>query len=372
MNSIISRTILAAGLVFLSFTTFSQSIIKPKKGEEIKAQIISTEGALVEYKLYYFQEGASFTIAKSEIQYIKYPDGRMETFDPPAPSASPSTTPSYTAPSGDVTKALDKVAQQLKELKTGQDGQTKTLNETLNSLNTTLTSLKTTIEQGNKQTEETNTKLTTLNNAVKELNEKSDSKTAGENNAITPRKFGMGVSFITNYLLSNFSERGESDNPTINSNEVFYSGLLMGAGFNMIVSTRMDKKVGFRYEPEFNVASRFSSRKVGNDKSSIRLSLFSFGSRFLGVARRNRVNIYAGPSITILAIVLQAGENGTTTTGSYVGAGFGLHFGGEYLVHSNFGINMESGMQLYGLFPKGGSAEGIFSTYARLGGRFYF
>lgn len=357
-------------MLLLALAAFCQSTIKPKKGDEIKAQIISTEGAEVEYKLYYFQEGASFKIAKADIQFIKYPDGRVETFDAPAvPSNSPSGSGSSSAaPSGDVSKALDKVAQQLNDLKKGQDGQTKTLNETLNSLNTTLTSLKTTIEQGNKQTEETNTKLTTLNNAVKELNEKSDSKTAGETNAITPRKFGMGVSFITNYLLGSFvNEDGE---PVTSFTQ--YNPLFFGAGFNLVISTRMDKKVGFRYEPEFSVASSFNRQKDGNDVEANRLSIFSFGSRFLGVARRNRVNIYAGPSITIFGVVASNRFNNETNSFSQVGAGFGLHFGGEYLVHSNFGINMESGMQLYGLFPKGGYAEGIFSTYARLGGRFYF
>ncbi|MBX2909381.1 MAG: hypothetical protein KF706_07095 [Chitinophagales bacterium] len=43
-----------------------------------------------------------------------------------------------------------------------------------------------------------------------------------------------------------------------------------------------------------------------------------------------------------------------------------------YRVSSHFGINLESGMQLYGIFPKGGSSNGVFSTYGRVGGRFYF
>lgn len=363
------KTTLLILTLMLAAAAFSQSTIKPKKGDEIKAQIVSTEGAEVEYKLFYFQQGTSFKIAKTDIQFIKYPDGRIENFDTPVSVA----TPVYSSSGGaELSGGLDKLTKELNALNKGQSEQTKALTETLQALNTNITALKASVEQGNadskRQNDEAVAKLNSLNNSVKELAETTQSKSSSEATAITPRKFGMGVSFITNYLLGTISD---GDGYLLISDNQ-YSPLFMGAGFNLVISTRMDKKVGFRYEPEFSVASSFNRTKNGNDVVANRISLFSFGSRFLGVARRNRVNIYAGPSLTIFGVVASSRDNAVTSTSAQVGAGFGLHFGGEYLVHSNFGINLESGMQLYGLFPKGGYAEGIFSTYGRLGGRFYF
>ncbi|MFN8322856.1 MAG: hypothetical protein U0T74_09380 [Chitinophagales bacterium] len=368
------QSILLLLAISMMQSAFAQDYLKTKKGDEVPVKIISVTDTKVEYKPFYYQEGGSLFFDKKDIQSIKYADGRLLNFDAPVvPVSSGINTYSSSAPStssADALKGLEKLTGQITELNKGQTDQTKALTETLNALNANITSLKTAIEQGNtetkKQNEEVSSKLNSLNSSVKELNETTQTKSGAEANAIVPRKFGMGVSFITNYLLNAFSD--DEGAPIINQ----YNGLFMGAGFNLIVSTRMDKKVGFRYEPEFSVASSFSRSKDGNDISANRISIFSFGSRFLGVARRNRVNIYAGPSITIFGVVASLRENELTTTSAMVGAGFGLHFGGEYLVHPNFGINMESGMQLYGLFPKGGYAEGVFSTYGRLGGRFYF
>jgi hypothetical protein len=276
------------------------------------------------------------------------------------------TTQSYSGSSSsagenkELNQTLSKLSVAIDNLSKSQGGNIKQTNDAIIQLNQTISQLKETTEKSAAKSEQQNTEiissLSTLNKSIESIREIN---AGGEKEEIKPRKFGLGISYATNLLLDAFVTSDGEDGI-----EGTYKGLYGGAGFNLVISTRMDKKVGFRYEPEFSVASTFYS----SGGSTSRNSFFSMGSRFFAVARRKRVNIYAGPSITFFGVINTSGGDGSAKGGG----GFGLHFGGEYLISSHFGINLESGMQLYGMFPTDGGSGGVFSTYGRVGGRFYF
>lgn len=324
----------------------------------------SKDGKEIEYKLFNFQSGQAFTIDKKDVLYLQTKDGRTERIDEPvqapaqslSPPSSPVSPPS-SSDNRDLSQALNKLNSAIDNLAKNQGGN-KPLNDVLLQLNQNIVQLRESAEKASVTSEQQNNeviaKLSSLNKSIEKLQEVNSSNSRSE---ITLRKFGLGISYATNLLIGAFSDQSKGE-------ATAFKGLYGGAGFNLVISTRMDKKVGFRYEPEFSVASTFVS-----SSSTIRSSFFSLGSRFFAVARRNRVNIYAGPSIIFFGIVNSEGGIGCESVG---GGGFGLHFGGEYLITFHFSLNLESGMQLYGTFPQRGDSQGVFSTYGRVGGRFYF
>ncbi|HRP38272.1 MAG TPA: hypothetical protein PLM55_01190 [Chitinophagales bacterium] len=359
-----NKHLFTAALLLTSFSVFSQDILKRKDGTELQVVVLNKDGKEIEYKLFNFQSGQSFKIDKKDVLYVQAASGSIERFDEPVQQAAQSnTTTSYNTSTEDkgISQVLNKLNSTLDNLSKGQNNQSKTLSDVITQLNQNIVQLKEANEKSTLKSEQQNAeiinKLTTLNNSITSIQEINNGQQKDE---IKPRKFGLGISYATNLLLDAFSSSDDEDF------SASYKGLYGGAGLNLVISTRMDKKVGFRYEPEFSIASAFASSGIGNTS---RTSFFSMGSRFFAVVRRKRVNIYAGPSITFFGVIATGGSGNGDASG---GGGFGLHFGGEYLISSHFGINLESGMQLYGFFPKNRDSNGVFSTYGRVGGRFYF
>lgn len=59
----------------------SQDIIKKTNGEEIKAKVMEITSAEIKYKKFTNQDGPTYTVSISTVQYIKYKNGDIDKFN---------------------------------------------------------------------------------------------------------------------------------------------------------------------------------------------------------------------------------------------------------------------------------------------------
>ena len=350
--------ILTALILFSAFAN-AQDILKRKDGTELQVVVLSKDGKEIEYKLFNFQSGQSFKIDKKDVLFLQTKDGVTERFDEPVKQVVQPTTQSYSGSSSsagenkELNQTLSKLSVAIDNLSKTQGGNSKPTNDAIIQLNQTISQLKETTEKSAAKSEQQNTEiissLSELNKSIQSIKEINTGK---EKEEIQLRKFGFGVNLVTNYMFASLLT-SEGNYEEFSS----FPGIFSGAGLNLIITSTIKKKVVFRYEPEFAISTGVTRGSTRPD-----FVIGNLGSRFLAVAKRNRVNIYGGPSIGFYGYYANGYGGG--------GFGFGTHFGGEYLLTSNFSINLETGFQV--LTPFVSSASTVFSTYGRLGGRFYF
>ena len=74
------KKILLFLMLFMATSVFAQDVIVKKDGSTILSKIIEIGTSEVKYKKYSNQNGPTYSIRKSEIQAINYPNGEKETF----------------------------------------------------------------------------------------------------------------------------------------------------------------------------------------------------------------------------------------------------------------------------------------------------
>lgn len=79
MNQI-TFTLLTISLLLASLKIKAQDIITKSDGTKVQAKILEMNATEVKYKRFDYIDGPTFSLAVSEINYIKYPNGKTETF----------------------------------------------------------------------------------------------------------------------------------------------------------------------------------------------------------------------------------------------------------------------------------------------------
>lgn len=216
--------------------------------------------------------------------------------------------------------------------------------------------------------------LSTTDSLLVEILARMDaSKDSKPEKEFTPRVFGFGVYFKTNYTFSSISTAAQDLDLVINK-------FMSGASINMSFNAGMKKKVGFRFEPFVDFLVTNTENQYGSTNLKSEIGFFETGMRLLLMIRRNRVNIYPGLSASYVNIsgrAFSGGSSGVKATRS--GGSVGLILGGEYLLTPNIGVRLESGLMYYGLGKIASNnatfsnkAQNIFGSFARIGGSFYF
>ncbi len=157
MPNRIFRAFIAPLFLLYTVSLFSQDILKLKKGDELKAVIVSATEQRVEYKSYFFQDGASLFIDKKDLSYIQYSDGRRESFEVVAPPPVINNTSSSSAPSStgsslgvstpELSRSINQLSTQLAASEKNQETQNKAMLELLNSINNNIIALKASIDK---------------------------------------------------------------------------------------------------------------------------------------------------------------------------------------------------------------------------------
>jgi hypothetical protein len=369
-----TRLVVSLFLLLISLTVFAQekdlSIIKLKSGDEVKAKIISITITDVEYKSYYVQQGQSLKLSKSLISCIINPDGTKEVYDAPVIGSNSanslytnnpsSSLPVSDANSQELKKSIDNLNAKMEEITKGQQLQTKTLAEALITLNESVKSLKVTLEQGGAKTEQQNqdivSKLNTVNNSIKDLKEETTQAKGKEE--IKVRKFGFAVNILTNVNAAIFDYKDDPINKTIANTASSLSRVGNGFGLSIVINTGIEKKVGFRFEPELNFI------RISTDANT-NAGYFALSTNFFACIHKHRTNIYAGPALSFGTLVID---------GSKFVFGTGIRFGGEYLIDSHFSIGLETGINYSSVIDNNdiSSSVGMLSIPSKLVGRFYF
>jgi hypothetical protein len=373
---------------FVNLSLYAQdkdmTVIKLKSGEEIKAKIISFSSDEIEYKSYYVQQGPSLKITLSQISYVINPDGTKELYDTPVVASSPAASTTISTPptiyddhAQDLKKSIDNLNAKMQDLSNGQQQQTKALADALKTLNETVISLKTTLEQGGIKTTEQNQqvldKLSTLNNSVKDLKEATTAATGKDE--IKVRKFGFAVNILADVNTNIFNYKDDQTNTTSLAQTITsLSKIGNGFGLSAVVNTGVDKKVGFRFEPELNFAElKANVADKDGDTTSVNFTYFSLSTNFFACIHNHRTNIYVGPALSFG--VMHEGDNSDLYTPNYFVFGTGLRFGGEYLIDSHFSIGVETGINYSAIINPSGYGDkvtGMLSIPSKVVGRFYF
>lgn len=325
----------------------AQDVIKRKDGTEMLTKVIGQTATEIEYKLFYYQDGAAAKMQKKDIISIQYQNGTTESFDANAASNATTSTNSYagnTNVSSDLNQNLDKLSIKIEELTKSGQKQSKEeiqlLTESLKGLKDAIATLNNTIEQGNQKNAEQNkeivNKLNSVNTSLTDLKDANETK---DKDVIVPKKAGMGIHYVFGgiQLLPGIGSDlfGKDGNP---------AQMLMGSAVSFSFSGGLTKKRGFRFEGDFAYLSG-----IAEPDRDYPTNLLLVDLKLLGALHLTRVNIFVGPSLTILGGQL-FGERGG-------GVGAGLHFNGEYMVSSHFAITTSAGFNVLGFFLPGSASS---------------
>lgn len=77
MRKIVFTILFATGAIALGY---SQDVINVANGEKIKAKVLEVNSSEIKYKRFDNPDGPTYTISKSEVQFIQYPNGTSDVF----------------------------------------------------------------------------------------------------------------------------------------------------------------------------------------------------------------------------------------------------------------------------------------------------
>jgi len=360
------------------FSAHSQDILFFKTGLEYKAKIVKMSESEVEYKNYFVQDEPLSIVELKDLISIKYENGKQLILDaklfqtPPikfVQQQSPMTTkkdpqvvvtspavissmPLVTSPPvvnnappapvniTDNTVQLNKLIEKVEKLQTSSTtaSSNKEIVDAFKDVRKAMETLNTTSQQ----ILESNQKIEGTLKAIKSKSEAERQENAESNKEdFAVRAFALGFTFESVYVLN----RDEG-------------GLFWGGNLHAVINFAKTKKVGFRLEPEINIAG------AANESSTLSGSI---GLGFYPVRNLNRVRVYGGPYF------------GVAFANSTPGIAFGCTIGGEYLVTKHFSLGLSTGyyghfIVVPGVASSGGSPvepHGVFRL-ANLNARFYF
>lgn len=388
----------------------AQDILKFKDGLQLDVSILEKDDTSVAYK-YYYQEGPVHRANVNDLEFIRYKNGTYVGF-------SDLTT------GKDSTRSTCSVIRKEAADMSGLEGliqeQVEQTSQLISAVQQNGELVKSSVEASGmaqlQQNDELHEKLQAMTDVLTELKEhnKVSKKPEPEENAFTPRVFGFGVYFKTNYLFNEIQMNYGTG--------VEEAKFLSGTSINLSLNAGMRAKVGFRIEANADFLTRFAEFRVGGDsiytdliqpdstllttarfeefKQNNQVSFYEVGLSPLLVIRRNRVNIYLGFSGSYVHLQgeykktfphnnnREIGENRVMASRSGFSAGFNI--GGEYLVTPHIGIRLETGVKLYHIGKVNASENGVslegelegnplydnnqnvFGSFARIGGSFYF
>jgi len=332
---------------------------------EVRFPLSVAEGKELSHQFSCLSEGEA---APQQLKVVSAPPRENPTASRSAPSPKPTVAGN--------SAQMDEVIALLREISTGTKGVQEKVAESGSSQ----------LEQNFLMFE----KLEQLTAAIEGLKDAGSPIGTSEESTMIPRTFGFGVYFKTNYLFNNlFTMEDMSGVP-----EKFVAG----ASLNMSINMGMGNNVGFRLEPYADLMFGNTSEQDNDETFRSRSSMqqIEAGIRALLVVRRGRVNIYPGITAGYVNIgAMQIGESldfESFNRSRFVrhGGSVGLVLGGEYLLTPHFGVRVESGMLYYimGNVTQvnesnfGGNTQtetettiitnGVFGTFGRIGGSFYF
>jgi hypothetical protein len=288
------------------FSAHSQDILFFKTGLEYKAKIVKMSESEVEYKNYFVQDEPLSIVELKDLISIKYENGKQLILDaklfqtPPikfVQQQSPMTTkkdpqvvvtspavissmPVVTSPPvvnnappapvniTDNTVQLNKLIEKVEKLQTSSTtaSSNKEIVDAFKDVRKAMETLNTTSQQ----ILESNQKIEGTLKAIKSKSEAERQENAESNKEdFAVRAFALGFTFESVYVLN----RDEG-------------GLFWGGNLHAVINFAKTKKVGFRLEPEINIAG------AANESSTLSGSI---GLGFYPVRNLNRVRVYGGP-----------------------------------------------------------------------------